>query len=163
MMVETNSTTSETLAPYTTRLNTSRPIWSTPNRWDELGPVGWPKMSSAFWSAVYGPGAPTSEHTSGAKIATRITSARKVRPAKANLSSRKRRRNSSQGDRAAISPLTSSTAPTSASASSRPKSDMPTLMGYRWAPGDALRKVDLLHSPRDTTSEGRTPPNINPG
>ena len=58
----------------------------------------------------------------------RISRIRKTMPASANLSSRKRRKNSSHGDRAAISPLpTRSPPPTSTS--SRSRSGVPTLMG----------------------------------
>ena len=41
--VAVTATISETLAPYTVRLKTSRPSWSTPKMCAELGPVAVPK------------------------------------------------------------------------------------------------------------------------
>ena len=52
MPVEVIATISETLAPYTVRLKTSRPIWSTPKMCCELGPVAVPKIGDELESHV---------------------------------------------------------------------------------------------------------------
>jgi hypothetical protein len=94
--------------------------------WD--GPVGVPKLDSALELWTFGPGAPTSLMISGAKIATRMSTTIAPRETTATRSLRKRRQNSSSGERAATS-ATGSRMRSAAASGSRISSDVPTLMG----------------------------------
>ena len=95
-----------------TRARTSRPSSSTPNGWMLLGPVGWPKMSSAHWVAgpgqllfgVLGPVTPSALTIGPAKMATKIRNTMKTSDTIATRSLRNRRQNSCIGERATISP-----------------------------------------------------------
>jgi len=105
----------------------------------ELGPVGLPKMSVAFGFGVLGPLTPTRLTTNGAAIATMISTMMKIADAIATRSERNRRQNSCSGERAVISPLTSSTLSSEGPPSlSTRSSDAPKLISWRYfraAPG----------------------------
>ncbi len=95
-----------------TRDMTSSPSGSTPNGWAAVGPMGVPKASVRFGFWTLGPGSPNAFTTSGAKMAIRIS--RMMNPAEtiATRSERNRRQKSWSGERAVISPPTSSTVST---------------------------------------------------
>src|SRR3954470_19354986 len=103
MAVATSATKSDTRAPYTTRLNTSRPSGSAPKMLSLLGPFGVPNESRYFVDCWSGGRAPTSSTICGAKIATSTRNTMNTSAAIATLSLRSRRQNSSNGDRASIS------------------------------------------------------------
>ena len=102
MAVATIATSSETRAPYTTRLKTSRPRGSTPKMLCELGPVGVPNESRYLPDWSFGGRAPTSFTTSGANTATSTRRTMNAAAASATRSVPRRRQKSCSGDRAAI-------------------------------------------------------------
>ena len=150
-----------------TRARTSRPSSSTPNGCTLLGPVGWPKMSSAHWEAgpgqllfgVLGPVTPSRLTIGPAKMATMISTTMKASDTMATRSLRKRRQKSCIGERATISPDDTRSKLASPGASST-SSSVPKLIAYLSRLGASVWV--LLHRPRDTTSRRPLSLKINP-